>query len=91
MSWSVSIVGRARAVADQVKEVFDKAGGCPAGSAEEVAKIQVGAAVGSLAASLIGSNDVIRIEASGSCWSEGGVAKSQTLSVKFETIYNFVE
>lgn len=91
MSWSVSATGRASAMADKIMGLFEKAGGCPPGSVEEHVKNLTGDAVEHLCGSMRDTNNVVRVEASGSCWAEGGVAKSQTLSVKFETLYNFVE
>lgn len=91
MSWSVSATGRVGAMAEKIEELFAKAGGCPAGSIEETVKNAIGESMSVLCLSMRESNNVVRVEASGSCWSENGVAKSQTLSVKFETLYNFVE
>lgn len=91
MSWSVSATGRVGPMVEKIEELFAKAGGCPPGSVEEDVKREIGRSLTLLCGSMRDSNNVVRIEASGSCWMEGGVAKSQSLIVKFETLYNFVE
>ena len=66
MSWSISKIGHANKLAETAKELFEKIGGCPAGSAEEAAKNAVGAIVQSLCASIDPPNAVIRVDAMGS-------------------------
>ncbi len=91
MSWSVNLIGRAEKLATVVKQKFEETQGCPQGSAEEVAKNEIGAACETLCKSLDG-NPFVRIEANGSAWNEAGRAKSQQASFKLETIYaNVIE
>ncbi len=90
MSWSYQKAGRALKLAEVVKEQVTAVGGCPAGSAEEAAKNQLADVLETLCKSF-GEDRVIRINSSGSAWTEGGKAKSQHLRVEFETLGDFVE
>lgn len=90
MSWMIKKAGRASKIGAMIKDAFEKAGGAPAGSAEEAAKNAIGGAVEVLAKSL--SNDpVIIIEASGSAWHIDGSPRSHHVTFKFETLGDFVE
>lgn len=90
MSWSYNKAGRASKMATVVKQQMTDVQGCPKGSDEEAAKNALGAIAETLCNSF--SNDpVVQIEARGSAWNEGGKAKSQSVSFKFETFGDFVE
>lgn len=91
MSWSYQRSGRASALAEVVKQQFVDTHGCPKGSAEEVAKNQLGDVVETLCRSLP-ADKVVTISASASAWnnSDGG-ANSQHLKVEFVTHGEFVE
>lgn len=90
MSWSYQKAGRASKLAQVVKQQVIDTKGCPEGSAEEAAKNQLGGVLETLCASFA-EDRVIKINASGSAWNEGGKAKSQHLKVEFETLGDFVE
>lgn len=90
MSWSYQVAGRASKLAGVVKDQVIAVGGCPKDSAEEAAKNQIGGVLETLCQSF-GEDRVVRINASGSAWNEGGKAKSQHLKLEFETLGNFVE
>lgn len=90
MSWSVSKLGRADKLATSIREIFEKTTGCPAGSAEEAVKNNLGSSAECLCQNLIG-NPVVRIEANGSAWNDMDKSKSQFVSFKFETMGDFVE
>lgn len=90
MSWIYNKVGRASKMADVVKQQFADTGACPKGTAEEEAKNAFGGIAETLCKSFKG-DPVVRIEAHGSAWNEGGKAHSQAASFKFETLGDFVE
>ncbi len=90
MSWSYRKVGRASKLAPIVKQQFADVGGCPKDTAEEAAKIALGGVAEILCGSLKG-DPVVSIEAQGSAWNDGGSARSQACSFKFETHGDFVE
>ena len=90
MSWSYTKAGHASKMAEVVKAQFEAVQGCPKGTDEEAAKNALGAVAEILCKSFAG-NPVVTITASGSAWNEGGKAKSQSCSFKFETLGDFVE
>jgi hypothetical protein len=91
MSWSICKIGRAGALSKTIKEAFEKQGGCPAGSAEEAAKNAAGAMVQDLCASLENPATIVKIEACGSAWNAGDKAKTQSIDIKLDTLFNFEE
>jgi hypothetical protein len=90
MSWSYQKAGRASKLAEVVRQQITDTQGCPKGSAEEAAKNQLAEVIETLCKSF-GEDRVVRISASGSAWTEGDKARSQSLKVDFETIGDFVE
>lgn len=91
MSWSFSKMGRANKLAEVVAQQFRDTGGCPPGTEEEAAKNKLGEIAESLCANLV-KNPVVRIQASGSAWNEGGKAHSHAIKFELETVYgDFVE
>lgn len=91
MSWSYNKLGRAGKLADVVKQQLAGVGGCPKGSAEEVAKNLVGDVLEPLLKSLP-AEKIIRIDASGSAWNQSdGSALSQSLKIELTTVGELVE
>lgn len=90
MSWSFRKTGRATKLAEVVKQQFADTGGCPKGTAEEAAKNVLGEVAETLCKSLKG-DPVVSIDAHGSAWNEGDMARSQSCSFKLETLGDFVE
>lgn len=77
-------------MAEIVRQQFVDTGGCPKETSEEAVKNALGEVAETLCKSLNG-DPVVRIEASGSAWNEGGKANSQSAAFKFETVSNFIE
>lgn len=91
MSWACNFTGRAGVLAKSARQRFADTGGCPKETAEEAAKNKCGEIVERLAGSIIDSNMVLRVTASGSAWNEAGSARSQYLELKVETLGDFME
>lgn len=91
MSWAISKLGRANKLAEVIAQQFKDTGGCPSGTVEEAAKNKLGEIAESLCANLV-KNPVVRIDASGSAWNEGGKAHSHQVKFELNThYYDFVE
>lgn len=91
MSWSFHKVGRASKLAEIVKQQIAATGGCPAGSAEEAAKNQLGEVAETLCKSLP-ADKVVTINASGSAYNKpDGSAEYQSAKFEFSTNGDFVE
>ena len=91
MSWWYFRFGRAGQLSEVVRQQVTDVGGCPRGSAEEIAKNQVGEVLETLVKSLH-VDKVVSIDASGSAWNQSdGTSLSQSLKIELKTIGEFVE
>lgn len=91
MSWSLNLTGRSGVLAAAVAQKFTEQGGCPKGSAEEVAKNSLGGVAETLVKSMP-PNVVVSIRAQGSAWNNpDGTANSQHIEFKLSTIGDFLE
>ena len=89
MSWSFSAVGKATAVA---KAALAEKETTRCAEPEEGHRKAALDYLAQAAGGIIGDNQFVRAEASGSMWKDGDTVKSHTLSLKFEPIYGvFVE
>lgn len=91
MSWSTSLIGRAGTLAPRVADDFKKIQGAPSGTAEEAAKNALGDMASVMCASIADPNTVVKIDAQGSAWTEGGKHKQLNTQFSFSTVGTFVE
>ena len=88
MSWSFQAVGRPAAVAEKAKAEQETP---RCAGAEEVARTAVLEAVGVLCREGFTNEHAVRVSASGSAYTDNGVQKYNSLELKVEPLYGFVE
>ncbi len=88
MSWSFQAVGRPQAVAAKAK-VESETPRCA--GAEEVARTAALEAIVVLCTEGFASNNAVRVSASGSAYTQDGAQQYNSLDLKVEPLYGFVE
>lgn len=88
MSWSVSAVGKASAVATRIKEQM-AVGKCA--EPEETIKQAVGEIIATALGSMPEQSLAVKVEASGSQSTTNNIVVSNSLTVKIEPIHGFLD
>jgi len=87
MSWSFSVVGRPKAVAAACRAEAEKS---PCAEPEESIR-KTTLELAALSAENHTDDNVVKVEASGSMYSQDGACHQNQVSLSVRTIYNFVE
>lgn len=88
MSWSVSAIGKARAVERAIREQFDNAAACrePEEQARQSAKQAIGWTLAAYP-----DEAALKVTANGSMSSNNGVPQGASLHIAVEQIYGWAE